>query len=407
VPPETSRVSKLLQAIEADAARSLVLPPGTPLAGEVERFKRYLQRCLLRTRYYHNQGSTGREIVEARTHAVDLVFRYAIQATEALPGYAPASPGSAVVALGGYGRRELSPNSDMTSSFHEPGDVRKAPRPAFGTARGLLDHNVSRRSMCWRPPLMRSRQATGPPVSDVVDRGAARWAMRNHSPACRNGAVWCVAGQETAYVQQRLEDQAQRRRRYRTPYLQEPHLKNGCGGLRDYQNLVWLTFFPPRRHHRRTAAARVDLDREHGLERAHAFRRARNDLHFGTSGHECCPGRAASGARAMGFDGSPRKRDRLMRPTTSMSGTSTTSPGRWSSGSRCCLNRRLPRCRISQARRRLPRMSSTDWVRGRAVIRRPSSFRDNPTGHAAFFNARPGLQLHPELLQLIRDQTHL
>src|SRR5438034_3690676 len=54
----------------------------------------------------------------------------------------------------------------------------------------------------------------------------------------------CVEGYEREYVEMRMQDQVARHKKYgESVYLQEPHVKSGCGGLRDYQNLLWMTYF--------------------------------------------------------------------------------------------------------------------------------------------------------------------
>ncbi len=51
----------------------------------------------------------------------------------------------------------------------------------------------------------------------------------------------CLRGQEKEYLEWRIEDQRERHEKAgNTVFLQEPNVKNGCGGLRDYQNLLWI-----------------------------------------------------------------------------------------------------------------------------------------------------------------------
>src|SRR5207253_9820961 len=86
------------------------------------------------------------------------------------------------------------------------------------------------RDMLTKTAMLESRYLAG----DAKLAGALRDRFR----------AKCVEGHEREYVEMRMEDQASRHTKMGdSVYMQEPNVKNGCGGLRDYQNLLWMTYF--------------------------------------------------------------------------------------------------------------------------------------------------------------------
>jgi [protein-PII] uridylyltransferase len=67
---------------------------------------------------------------------------------------------------------------------------------------------------------------------------------RRHSKFRREFFERCVRGQVDHYLKWRLENQDERHRKYGgSVFMQEPNIKNGCGGLRDYHNMQWICYF--------------------------------------------------------------------------------------------------------------------------------------------------------------------
>jgi len=84
----------------------------------------------------------------------------------------------------------------------------------------------------------------------------------------------------------RMQDQVARHKKFGdSVYLQEPNLKSGCGGLRDYQNLLWITYFREGSLSTNQLVGKDWLSEsdQRRIERAYDFLlRLRTDLHYAT-----------------------------------------------------------------------------------------------------------------------------
>ena len=115
----------LLEKIEADAAARLPLPPGCVPAQELQRYKAFLKVETHRLKLLHRAGGGGCEVCQGRAMILDVLLRYLWEAARgSLSAQAQAEfPPLALVAIGGYGRGELNPHSDVDFMFLHDGQV--------------------------------------------------------------------------------------------------------------------------------------------------------------------------------------------------------------------------------------------------------------------------------------------
>src|SRR5436190_5288471 len=213
-------MQNLLQKIEANAAARLVVPEGVAPAQELPRFKHFVKVESHRLKITHRAGGSGRMICQGRAVMMDIVIRILWTAAKsALSKQAQKEfPPMALVALGGYGRSELNPQSDIDIMFLHYGQV-----VAAGTAlphlsklmNGILyplwdlgfkiGHSVRTISECVqvanhdmqsKTSLLEARLVTGD--EKLFDKFQKTVMAK------------CVEGHEDAYIEARVQDQAAR-----------------------------------------------------------------------------------------------------------------------------------------------------------------------------------------------------
>jgi [protein-PII] uridylyltransferase len=202
--------------------------------------------------------------------------------------------------------------------------------------------------------------------------------------------------------------------------MQEPNIKNGCGGLRDFQNLLWMTFFKYTTRSLKELQARefVSAAERKQLEAAYDFLlRVRTELHYHVDRPLDVLGKnlQPAVAHALGYgDRSPSERiEKFMRDLyTHMRNILLITR---------TLEQRMallspPQKRLASLRAWLPRRTRTVepvdgflFVDGEIRAASNRVFRDSPRRlMRVFLHAQQHrLQLHPDLAQLIRNQISL
>ena len=149
--------------------------------------------------------------------------------------------GCALVALGGYGRAEMAPHSDVDLLFlirrdSDAGEIDRVLYPLWDL--GLdVGHALRTPADCARMAAQDLTAATAflDARQLLGDRGLFETTRKK--VGLRPGG----SRETRRWVPKVLEDVAERRRRFgEVSHLLEPHIKEGSGGLRDLQASRWV-----------------------------------------------------------------------------------------------------------------------------------------------------------------------
>jgi [protein-PII] uridylyltransferase len=181
---------------------------------------------------------TGHAWCEERTKRADEYLA-------ALYAQSGATAGIALVALGGYGRRELCPGSDLDVALvHVPGvDVGEVANRLWypvwdaglklGHQVGTVDQilEVARESLDTATSLLSARLVAGDGevAASLADRGRAQWSSRWRRHLRDLGTA--IAERHARFGE--------------VAFLLEPDLKEARGGLRDVHTLGWVEMNEP------------------------------------------------------------------------------------------------------------------------------------------------------------------
>ena len=191
----------------------------------------------------HRKGAGGIEIVKAYTDLVDRLIRDIYLWLAERHGDAAISRHVALVGLGGYGRGELNPHSDIDLMFLVDGRIRREHRNFVNDFLAFLwdmkfqvGHSTRqirdclrllRRDVVTATALLEGRYLMGHrPTFDAFEEQVQQKYVERH---------------RIEFVKRKLKAIDERHEEFaRSQFHLEPNIKEGVGGLRDVHSSLWV-----------------------------------------------------------------------------------------------------------------------------------------------------------------------
>ncbi|MEC5125812.1 [protein-PII] uridylyltransferase [Verrucomicrobiales bacterium BCK34] len=266
-----------------------------------KRTKLTIYRELLKTerksiRTAHDEGASGFEIASRRAALMDTlledIFEQFLTESGAVEATGQEYPVT-IMASGGYGRGHLNPGSDIDLQFLVPGSTRSLDPSVTELVNQIslllfdlgLDVSYPIRSVKEACQFANKDHQTKTTLLDARFIAGDKELFDTFEEAFFES---CIRGHEKSYLAERSRDIRTRHNKYgNTIHLQEPNVKEGCGGLRDHHNLIWVLWVLRKSRDLSALVKEGNLTEiaYNEIEEAIEFLlRVRNELHYSQKG---------------------------------------------------------------------------------------------------------------------------
>jgi [protein-PII] uridylyltransferase len=237
-----------LEKVLRHAERELVNQSHLRPTDLLDIYRRFLKLEEHRLRLEHNHGEGGRELASRRADVITVMLRHIWNGAREThkKSHLDKAPRIALIAVGGFGRGELSPFSDIDILFLYPNEGSKTAVQVNDIVQHIL-------YMLWDIGFQvgHSTRTMQELVNQANGDLRTKTSLLEARFLCGDEPLFaefektfqrrCLHGHEKEFMEWRVADQIDRHEKAgNTVFLQEPNVKNGCGGLRDYQNLIWI-----------------------------------------------------------------------------------------------------------------------------------------------------------------------